>query len=121
MMVRDLTLASPKFARAVHLHRRQQSLFRMPLHVVQRQTRLRVNALGTLQVAFRDMSGCGRGGKRCGVDLTLLHASVRRLIKKTTKKNLAEGTRSYKYQKRTCGAKLSIVEASLCCCIRVCL
>jgi hypothetical protein len=51
----------------------------VPLHVIQRQASLRVNAFGALQVAFRDVRGSCRGGECSSMDLALLQCGERKV------------------------------------------
>lgn len=66
----------------------------MPLHIIQRQTCLRVDVLSALQVAFRDMRSCGRRGESCSVDLALLNVRVRGLRNEDRRVIAQKGSRN---------------------------
>jgi hypothetical protein len=53
-----------------------RTLLSVPLHVIQCQTRLRVDTLCALQITLSHMRSCCRSGDGCGVNLALLRRRV---------------------------------------------
>ena len=98
---------------AEHRNQQETSLLSVPLHVIQCQTSLCVDAFCAFQVAFRDVrSTCG-SRKRCGVDLALLQCREMRegrIVEPAAEQQYS--TLRITEEGCTCEAKLSIVDAS---------